>query len=298
MNLGYDIGTAFSDTFRFVREKWVWMLVWGAALIILPTLPVIPLFGWLIANAAELGNDPDAINEAMGLNLLSNLASVIQIALGVFIYGAVVRYIVGIQRTGQFAGLRAGMDELWVLVCMIIYYIGMLVALMAIIAVASIIGLIVSLASGVTGVGVGIGILVGLAGIVPVVWAGVRLSLLIPASVEKNTLAFSQAWNASKGRFWPLLGTWVIIMLISIVLTVILTTIIGVVGLGVMGTGAAMGLEMDAASLTSWVPLIVVGVLLLLVPVFAYTGIYYSLMVAPFASAWRQINPNVVEHFS
>ena len=294
MRVQYDIGKVFQDSFAVIKARPWWVLAWGALLIVLPTIPVIPMFVWMANNFEVLADNPEAMNEMIGLNLLANLSSVLQLLLMVPIIAAVARLVLG-KGIGRIVGLRASMDELWVFVTYIAIVLGFFIAAMIIALIAVFAGLIVGYASGIEAAGVGTGIVIGLVAILPMIWVGVRLSLLIPASIDLNTFALVPAWKASKGHFWPLLGTaflsMLIMMAISIVWMIALFLIILV--LGFVGGAAGLVAFNEDPSQWNWVALIVVGVVLMAVPTFFMQGLNTVLTIAPFTSAWRQLRPSV-----
>lgn len=294
MRVQYDIGKVFQDSFAVIKAHPWWVLAWGALLIVLPTIPVIPMFVWMANNFEVLADNPEAMNEMIGLNLLANLSSVLQLLLMVPIIAAVARLVLG-KGIGRIVGLRARMDELWVFVTYIAIVLGFFIAAMIIALIAVFAGLIVGYASGIEAAGVGTGIVIGLVAILPMIWVGVRLSLLIPASIDLNTFALVPAWKASKGHFWPLLGTaflsMLIMMAISIVWMIALLLIILV--LGFVGGAAGLVAFNEDPSQWNWVALIVIGVVLMAVPTFFMQGLNTVLTIAPFTSAWRQLRPSV-----
>ena len=294
MRVQYDIGKVFQDSFAVIKAHPWWVLAWGALLIVLPTIPVIPMFVWMANNFEVLADNPEAMNEMIGLNLLANLSSVLQLLLMVPIIAAVARLVLG-KGIGRIVGLRASMDELWVFVTYIAIVLGFFIAAMIIALIVVFAGLIVGYASGIEAAGVGTGIVIGLVAILPMIWVGVRLSLLIPASIDLNTFALVPAWKASKGHFWPLLGTaflsMLIMMAISIVWMIALFLIILV--LGFVGGAAGLVAFNEDPSQWNWVALIVIGVVLMAVPTFFMQGLNTVLTIAPFTSAWRQLRPSV-----
>ncbi len=294
MRVQYDIGKVFQDSFAVIKAHPWWVLAWGALLIVLPTIPVIPMFVWMANNFEVLADNPEAMNEMIGLNLLANLSSVLQLLLMVPIIAAVARLVLG-KGIGRIVGLRASMDELWVFVTYIAIVLGFFIAAMIIALIAVFAGLIVGYASGIEAAGVGTGIVIGLVAILPMIWVGVRLSLLIPASIDLNTFALVPAWKASKGHFWPLLGTaflsMLIMMAISIVWMIALFLIILV--LGFVGGAAGLVAFNEDPSQWNWVALIVIGAVLMAVPTFFMQGLNTVLTIAPFTSAWRQLRPSV-----
>lgn len=294
MRVQYDIGKAFENSFAVVRAHPWWVLAWGTLLVLLPTIPVIPMFAWMAANFEVMADNPEAINEMMGLNMLANLSSILQFVLMIPIIAAVVRLVLG-KGFGRFVGLRASMDELWVFVAYIAMMIGFFVLAMIITLIAIFGGLLVGYGSGAEAAGVGVGILIAVLAALPLIWVGVRLSLLIPASVDLNTFALVQAWKASKGHFWPLLGTAFLSMLIMLAISIVwmIVALVIVVVLGVAGGATGMLSMGEDPSQWNWVPFAIVGALLLAVPTFFMQGLNTVLTIAPFASAWSQLKPAV-----
>ena len=294
MRVQYDIGKVFQDSFAVIKAHPWWVLAWGALLIVLPTIPVIPMFVWMANNFEVLADNPEAMNEMIGLNLLANLSSVLQLLLMVPIIAAVARLVLG-KGIGRIVGLRASMDELWVFVTYIAIVLGFFIAAMIIALIAVFAGLIVGYASGIEAAGVGTGIVIGLVAILPMIWVGVRLSLLIPASIDLNTFALVPAWKASKGHFWPLLGTAFLSMLIMVAISIVwmIALLLIILVLGFVGGAAGLVAFNEDPSQWNWVALIVIGVVLMAVPTFFMQGLNTVLTIAPFTSAWRQLRPSV-----
>lgn len=294
MRVQYDIGKVFADSFALVRARPWWVVAWGALLIVLPTIPVIPMFVWIAGNFEVLADNPEAMNEMIGLNMLANLSSILQFVLLIPIIGAIVRLVLG-KGTGRFVGLRASMDELWVFVTYIALVLGFCVVAMVVGMIAVLVGVIVGYSSGTEAAGVGAGIFVALLAVLPLIWAGVRVCLLIPASVDLNTFALVPAWKASKGHFWPLLGTVFLSVLIALAISIVWMIVLMVVIILLGLIGGAMGMVNMGAdpSQWNWVPFAIIGGVLLAVPTFFMQGVNSVLSIAPYTSAWRQLKPSV-----
>lgn len=295
MHVQYDIGKVFEDSFALIRAHPWWVLAWGALLVVVPVIPVIPMLGWIFANLETIADDPDAINQMIGLNILANLSSVLQFVLLIPVMGAVARIVLRKTPAKTFIGLRASMDELWVFVVYMAMVVGLFIVAMIVFLIALFVGLLVGYASGTEAAGVGAGIFVGLLALLPLIWLLVRLSLVIPASVDLNTFALVPAWKASKGHFWPLLGTAFLAVLVALAVSIIwMILLLVVVFCLAMIAGAAGMISLDGdPSLWNWMPLALIAALLLAVPTFFMQGINTVLSVAPFASAWRQLKPSV-----
>ncbi len=288
----YDIGIALSDAFQLIKKKPGWMIAWGAIVLLLPLLPVIPMFIWMAENSDVWMNDPDALDSSFGQSLLAQSSSVFQLLVAIPVLAAASRFVLGKQRKTLFAGLAFSMDEVWTFVAVVAAYIGMIIVIMIVGIVAFVSGGLLY-AAGQTVVGVLTGIFVAIVLCLPIIWGSVRLSLLIPASVDLNTFAFIPAWNASKGRFWPLFGTWFIAVLLSIGLSILLGVILVILVVIVIGAGFALGWAGPGGPETwNWIPLALSAVAMMIVPLMWTYGATYSLYITPFASAWRQLKPN------
>ncbi|MGD9980890.1 MAG: hypothetical protein AB7H66_12630 [Hyphomonadaceae bacterium] len=105
--------------------------------------------------------------------------------------------------------------------------------------------------------------LLALAVIVLVVYFGVRFAPAAATSVAKRRFAFFDAWTVTKGRFWALLGSFVLLWLMYIVGVIILSTIASFAMVGGMMSQAQTGAEATTpeqafaifASPSVWIPL-------------------------------------------
>jgi len=136
--------------------------------------------------------------------------------------------------------------------------------------------------------------IVGLAIIVALLWGLARLSLIAPASVLYRDFAFSQGWKLASGKGWPLLGMLLLLYLMVVVIYIVLIIIVSIAAGGLIAaTGSTWaGAGHDAnpfEGMSAWVgvnwPWLFVGGLVLS----GVYGAFMTVMVAPFASACRQL---------
>ena len=291
----YDIGIAISDAFQLIRKKTGWIIAWGAIVTILPLLSVIPIFIWMVENSDVWMNDPDALEGSFGQNMLAQSSSVFQMLVAIPVLAAASRFVLGKQRKTLFAGLAFSMDEVWTFVAVVAAYIAMIVVVVIVGILAFLTGGLFY-ASGQTVLGVFTGFFVALCLCLPILWVCVRLSLLIPASIDLNTFAFSQAWNASKGRFWPLFGTLFVTGLLTIALSILWMVAVVIIVVCVLGASFALGWANSGDAETwNWIPIVLSAVALMSVPTLWFYGATYSLYITPFASAWTQLKPDAPE---
>lgn len=291
----YDIGVALEAAFDLIRKKPVWMLVWGAFLFVLPMLPIIPIVMMVIENYETIESSPENFGDALATNMMSNAASIIQFVAAVPIVAAITRYVLT-KQPSRFAGLKVGMDEIWVFVIFIAAYFAMVIAIMIAMIPAAIIGLMIYLGTQNEAVSLLIGFLLGLVCMLPLIWVSVRLSLIIAASIDLNTFAIAQAWKATKGKFWPLFGTCIIMLLIGLAVSVLMLVMLMLIGGLVFLLGSGVGWVSNAPLDTwNWWPMLGLGGLLLVIPMCWASGVSYAFYFAPFASAWQQLKPLPVE---
>lgn len=129
------------------------------------------------------------------------------------------------------------------------------------------------------GVAIVAGVLIGAAGLalgeaaaliaIPVViaaicaflWVLVRLSPASAMTIRDRQIVFPSAFSASKGRFWPMFGAFVVIALVAIVVSLITQVLMG----GVMGGALAANpaaLESGDIGAMFTNPVLLIGILL------------------------------------
>lgn len=292
----YDIGTAFSDTFDLLKQRPLWCLGWGAILVIVPYSLLLPLLPWLIANSARLMGEEAGLDAGSGLEIISNLATVVQMLLIIPVIAAIIRLILNKPRGRGFWGLRLGMDELWVFVCNLAILVGFFCIATLAILLVMLGGVMVALSETSPAIGIMLAVIFGLAILGLVIWVAIRVSLFLSASIDLNTLALSHAWRASKGHFWPLFGTGLLAALLILALSLLwfLLFMAVIMVAAIIGTTTGVANFDEGASFSDWLPLIIGGGVVMLVPTCWMTAATYVLQTAPFASAWRQLRPRPV----
>lgn len=308
----FSIGTAIGEAFGLMRRRPLAVFVWGL-------LMVAPMFGALGLMFPAMGEifanmpDPDtgaagdsAFSEGMVAqmmqfqmaSLLANLGQYVGMAI---VYTAIFRAVLRPAERAFFS-VRVGMDELRVAVAGLAIGIGIYIVMIFGVLMC------VALGFGLWGQGATVALwtcgIVGLALFVALLWGLARVSLIAPASVLYRDFAFAQGWKLAAGKGWSLLGMLLLLYLMVVVIYVVVIIIASVAAGGVIAsTGSAWegaGHEanpfegMSAWMAVNW-PWLVVGGLVLS---WVY-GAFMTLMVAPFASACRQLaetsHPTVVE---
>lgn len=298
----FSIGASIGDGFGLIGRRPFAVFAWGF-------LMVAPVFGALAlmfpAMVEIFANmpDPDAgyadesafsegmVAQMMQFQMASLLANLGQYLAMAVVYTAIFRAVLRPRETSFFS-LRIGMDELRVAVAGLAIGIGIYIVM--IFAVL----LCVALGFGLWGQGEAVALwAVGIAGLVmflAMLWGLARLSLIAPASVLYRDFAFAQGWKLAAGKSWPLLG---MLLLVYLMFFVIYIVVIIVVVVGAGGIFAATGSAWETGAydanpfqgMSGWMavnwPWVVVGGLVMSM----IYGVFMTLMIAPFASACRQL---------
>ena len=132
-----------------------------------------------------------------------------------------------------------------------------------------------------------VALIVGLAAALAMIWLSIRLCLVVPATFDLKRLAFKEAWAASRGRFWPLLGMAVIALVMSIVVSILG----GIVGLPLtLATGGLQSLaRLEGSSLPEIISLAWPAILAWSVVNAVLSSLQMAVLYAPFAAAWQDI---------
>ena len=216
-----DFGDAFVFALRFgvtgtptlLRLGWLPLVVLAVALGLLGAGMAGALFGMDPFGAGGFG-----ASGSLGDLALSGFAVFLLLIGGLLflpVYVGLIRRAAGLQRErGGLFGYRFGGRELRVLLAGIVYAL-CFVPIMLLFA-APFVG-VAGLSGGTepNGILVVLGIVLGIAAFCAFVFVGVRLSLLVPLAAAENRVAFGEAWEATKGRFWILLGLYVVVSLVT-----------------------------------------------------------------------------------
>jgi hypothetical protein len=120
--------------------------------------------------------------------------------------------------------------------------------------------------AGAVGASVGIGFLVAIVLCLGVIYLGVRFAPAAATSIAKRRFAFFDAWTVTKGRFWALLGAFVLLFLMYFVGLMLLGGMaVAAMGFGVVGQLQTAGAEPQSpeamfamfASPSVWIPLVI-----------------------------------------
>jgi hypothetical protein len=201
------VGSILGDTFRFVRANLPSIAVWGA---------ISLLMG--IAMRAALGPVYRAQAEAIAQGVpphfsfgLIFLAMLVMMVVMLMLYAAVFRAVLFPEQSAAFY-LRLGRDEARLLGLMLVLWLGMMIAMVALIVITIVLGGVLALVLGKAVVAilavVAVLFLYGL-----MAFVGVRLSLVGPLTILRRKITIGAAWRLTRGKFWTLFGTYFVIVL-------------------------------------------------------------------------------------
>jgi hypothetical protein len=232
--------------FRVVAERpWavgIWALL-QFAISLGVSLFVAFSAGPAFTKLANLGLQPPTQDPTVVLDLFRQVAPtyvvllVSGLVLNAVLYAAMNRAVLRPQES-RFGYLRLASDELRQLGLFAIFLGLGIIAYAIVIVVMAVVVVVVALAGGGTdGAGFALALAIALPAILcGAIYLAVRLSLASPLTFDTRRIDPMAAWRLTRGRFWPLLGTYLIAFALSIVV-VVLTFAIAAAAVAVIGGG-------------------------------------------------------------
>ena len=206
------VGSILGATFRFMGDNVRAILVWSSIIFLMSLLTMLIMSPFYAAQVAALQGGA-AAPPNVGMLFIPIALSLL---VGVVLWAAVFRAVL-FPKESRFAYLRVGMDELRLLGCVLV----LLIAFYLIIAICGIVlGLIVGLlGAAIGGMGaVSATIIASALGMLILgLWLGTRFSVAGPLTLLERKVIIGPAWRATRGNFWPLLGAYIVIVLLLVV---------------------------------------------------------------------------------
>jgi hypothetical protein len=211
------------EGFRIARERPLAIVAWSGAFLIFNALSMVVLLGLGGESMSQLMTSGPPTDETEAVTLASRLVlpALIWLAMSIvffgIVYAAVTRTVLRPQTLNplHLALGRAEVNQMLVLA-----------ALGALIFAANIgIGLAVA----------GVAALLALVGLAPLaavlaltappiifLWLLTRFSLAGPMTFDSGRLQIFASWAESKGRFWPMLGAYLLAFVLALIVTIMI----------------------------------------------------------------------------
>ena len=211
------VGSILRGTFQFARDHIPAILVWAALVLVTSVLMISMMRPMYEAQLVALQTGTNVMPSlGRGAWLTIPLLTILFLALWAAIFRAVL-----FPAESRFFYLRLGMDELRLLGLMLLLMLAMIVlevvGAIAVIIVASLLALLLG-----KGAGIAIGVVIGLALFCLFIWAAIRILPAGPLTMLERKIMIGPAWRLSRGRFWPLFGAYLVIVLILVALYFVL----------------------------------------------------------------------------
>jgi hypothetical protein len=246
--------------FRIVWERPWAVAIWAGLQFVFNLalrLFMVASAGPALMKLSTLGTQASAADPNVVLGLFRQIAPtyvvllIAALVLSAVLYAAMNRAVMRPQES-QFGYLRLAADELRQLGLLIGFTLLFMGVELAFLVIGLLLLAILGTALGGSGVAVALAILLPVA-ICGFVYVGVRFSLATPMTFATGRINLFGSWTMTRGRFWPLLGTYVLALALSLVVGaltfVIAALIVGIIGGGFGGIAAMM--QADISSVAS-----------------------------------------------
>jgi len=207
MNIGELLGGGFRVLAKRPKELIIWsiiQLVFGGAVFAI----MMPFFASIMAaqRAAAAGTAP-ALPSGLGMIFLFELLLMLWFLM---LFAAVVRMTAS-DGNDRWAWLRFGMDEIRLIGLGLLLIIAMIVVeIVAVLLGGVVVGLVTAGSAAAGGI---LAVVLIILGICAAIWASVRISLIAAITVLDHEFAIRKGWRATKGHFWTLFGTYVVMFI-------------------------------------------------------------------------------------
>jgi len=268
------------EGFRLTRERpgtiFGWGVVFAICMFVIGRLMLISLDPQLIElTRSKKQIEQQDFDQISGLLAQSWPTFLLVLVLVAAVYSTLTAGIYRlVLRPGEkgFLHLRFGRDELRLTgLNLVLVAFGMLGLTMEIAALAA------------ASQGASVAMLAAVVIFVASIWIGVRLSLATPMTFAEHRFAISDAWAATQGKFWPLLGM-IVLAAIFYVMVWLLISIIGAALIGLAGGSEALE---NISALSG--PAIVIAALVVFLQLILQV-IQLVMIYAPFGVAYRQLH--------
>jgi hypothetical protein len=240
--------------FRIVWERPWAVAIWAALQFVVNlaiNVFVAASAGSAMAQIAAMGLQPPNADPAQALALIRQVAPTYMVLLIIWLvvsavfYAAMNRAVLRPEES-RFGYLRLAADELRQLGLFALIFAVLMGAYFAV----GLITIVLFLALGVFG-GMIVAILLPIV-VCAAIFFGVRFSLASPLTFATGRINLAGSWRLTRGRFWPLLGTYLIAVALSLVVLVLIVVIallaVGILSGGLAGLASVMQGRMNSVA--------------------------------------------------
>ena len=312
--MAFSATDAALEGFRIARERPMTMLSWAAASLVisvLTALGTVLLFGDSMAAMMAMSNRTSA-DPTQSMALMAQLGVfylfLMPIALLIFsvFTGAVYRAVLQ-PADSRLAYLRLGADEMRLAVVLVVLFVLSMVVTLAASILFAIIGVmvgvgLVALMGGDPGVGGAIGAVMLMLLLYAVMifislafWT--RFSLAGPMTFAEKRILIFESWTATKGRFWPLFGCYLLAGLLGLVVSIlgmaisfaVMASLGGLAGNAGGFLGMMEALQPNYESLATYFTAAMIANLVI---TSVFSSLTYAIFLAPPAVVYRDLIQN------
>jgi hypothetical protein len=225
-----SVGSIINGAFRLIKERPGAVMVWILIYLVMNAVTIYAMGPIFEMQAATMGSGDPSLAMAdfwstFGWIFLIQLAALL---LFLIVFTATQRAVLRPQEGGP-GFLRLGMDELRTIglavILFVLFYVGMIVVGLVMVAILGVAIVGASAGGGAATGGVLLGILITLLLICVAIWLYVRLSLAFPLTFLRRRIVIGESWRLTSGRFWTLLGAYLVLAIIVIILSTIVSTV-------------------------------------------------------------------------
>ncbi len=238
MSKPYSVTDVAFEGFRLVRENPGMALVWAVLMLVMSSAAYVGMaysgLGEIMTQLQSGGGTPEGLLDAYaGAAPILTGMIIVSILLGVMFMASVFRVTLNGSK-GAGAKLSFGSDELRLIGIYLLFF---LFFVLIIFGGAFLLGVAAGAlgASGQTGAATLVGVLAVVFLTAFSIWFSVKLSLAGPMSIAEGKLVFFKSMSLSKGHFWSLLGTYLLVFILTVIVSILGSLILAVIALGVTG---------------------------------------------------------------
>ena len=285
--------------FRLVREHPRTVAIWGVILLIVSAVSNVLIivagggdvhFPKHMPSPVELDTMETQMRALAPVTSLCGLLTLVAFAV---VFTGVYRVLLKPADPGQIH-LRLGRDELRQFLALLVWSLLMLVAYIGALLVGGAVVAVVQFATGGQSAAAAAILLLSVVGVFAfLTYAAVRLSFIGVLTFVTGKIDVKGALALTKGRFWPLFGTYFLAFILFVVVNLVVMMLGAALGLVAGGVaGASQVLRPDASSLS--LLLTPTGVVSLLV-VCAMSVLGILVLFAPAPEIYRQLTERKIE---